>query len=588
MLVQLEQANLFLVPLDERREWYRYHHLFAEFLRAQARRQPQDLAILHQRAARWYEANGFRAEAIKHALASGDRAEAVRLIGLAAEDTLRHARFVTFAKWLDALPDNCVRADHQLAATMGWALMFRWELSAAKSYIEAAAQSLPADAPQAVRAKVIALEALLTLFRTSRRDDRRSSIEQAGEALDLIGDTNPLFRGMLLTNLGEAQRLNGNLESASTTFQEAVSQNRKVGNHVSAIIATSNLALLLHQQGRRREAADLCRETINQYKDTRGRPIPPTGVAYVLLATMHYEANELLRARRHLHVGLALNEQMALSTVTFMGRTLLAQIQQATGETQAALATIQETCQTITEENAERWTVLSAKAVEANLLLKQGNLTAVARWVQGMGMSPTDTPTYVRMSIYAAYARLLLAQDRPEEAQALLRRLERAAQNNGLHGSLVSIHALQAQAQQALGQNDRALTYLRRALLLAAPEDYHRSLLDEGPPLAEVLFKVQARLGEAVDPAFIKDLLAAFQAELAYAPAQPAPLVEPLTDREVEVLQLIVAGLSNREIAAELYLAMGTVKKHITNIYGKLGVQRRAQAIARTRELDLL
>jgi LuxR family maltose regulon positive regulatory protein len=303
---------------------------------------------------------------------------------------------------------------------------------------------------------------------------------------------------------------------------------------------------------------------------------------------MHYEANELLRARRHLHKGLALNEQMALSTVTFMGRTLLAQIQQARGETQAALATIQETCQPITEENAERWTVLSAKAVEADLLLKQGNLIAVTRWAQSMGMSPTDTPTYVRMSIYAAYARLLLAQDRPGEAQALLKRLERAAQNDGLHGSLVSIHALQAQAHQALGQNDQALTYLKRALLLAAPEDYCRSLLDEGPPLAELLFKVQARLGEAVDPVFVNNLLQAFKTELAYTPVQSSPLVEPLTDREVEVLQLIVAGLSNREIATELYLAMGTVKKHITNIYGKLGVKRRAQAIARARELNLL
>lgn len=588
MLTTLEQANLFLIPLDERREWYRYHHLFAEFLRVQARLQPQDLFPLHQRAAQWYEANGFRSEAIKHALAGGDRVEAVRLIGLAADDTLRHAQFVTFSRWLDALPDESVRADHQLAATMGWALLLRWELPAAESHIEAAAESLPADAPKSVRAKVIALEALLSLFRSNRRDYRTDAIREATDALELIGDTNPLFRGMLLTLLGESQRQNGDLESATATFQEAVSANQEIGNHVSAIIAVSNLALMLHQQGQRRAAADLCLDTISQYVDTRGHPIPAAAVAFILLATMHYEANDLVQARRHLRQGLALNEDMALSTVTFMGRTLLAQLQQAVGETQAGIATIQELCQPITDENARRWTVLTARAVEANLQLKLGNLGAVAHWAQSEGLSPMDKPSYVRIPVYLAYVRLLLAQNRPGEAQTLLARLERVAQRGHLGGILVTVHALQALAEQALGQKDRSLTFLRKALLLAAPERYYRSLLDEGPPLATLLFKEQAHLGQSVDPAFVRNLLKALQAELECTPAQPSPLVEPLTGRELEVLQLIVAGHSNREIAAELYLAMGTVKKHITNIYGKLGAQRRAQAIARARELDLL
>jgi LuxR family maltose regulon positive regulatory protein len=587
-LAQLEQANLFLVPLDEWREWYRYHHLFADFLRVQAKLQPQALAALHQKAARWYEANGFMTEAIKHALAGGDMVDAARLIGLVAVDTLRHARFATFFKWLDALPDEFVRADADLATTKGYALLQAGDLAAAESYVQAAAKSLPVDAPQPARAKVIALQAQLPLFRGSRHDDRIDAIQQAREALELIGDTNPLFRGTLLTHLGETQRAHGDLKSAAHTFREAVNLNRGIGNHVMAIIAMSNLALMLHQQGRRREAAALCQEVISQHVDTRGRPIAPAGVAHILLATMHYEANDLAQAHHHLHKGLALNEHMVLFTVTLMGKTLLAQLQQATGETQAGLATIRETCQPITEENARRWSVLAARATEANLLLKQGNLTAVAHWAHSAGLSPTDTPSYVRMPMHLAYARLLLAQNRPEEAQTLLTRLERAAQNERLHGTLITIHALQALTQQALGEEDRALTCLRRALLLAAPENYYRSLLDEGLPLAVLLFKVQAHLGESVDPVFVRNLLEAFRAELEHAPAQPALLVEPLTERELEVLQLIVDGLSNREIAAELYLAIGTVKKHITNIYGKLGVQRRAQAIARTRELALL
>lgn len=593
VLAQLERANLFLVPLDEQREWYRYHHLFADFLRAQAKMQLRSFTALHQKAARWYENNGFRTEAIKHTLAAGDTVDAARLIALAAKDTLRHARFVTFFNWIEKLPEELVWTDCDLTTTMGWALTLKGEVAAAESYAKAAARCLPVDAPTSARAKVISLQAFLTLLHGGRQCDREDAIRQAKEALELIGDTNPLFRGMLLSLLGESQRVHGNLESATRTLREAVTLNQQVGNHIMAIIAISNLAVLLHQQGQRREAAALCQQTIARYVDARGRSMLPAGVAYILLATMHYEANELSLARHCLHKGLKLNRYMALLTVTLMGKTLLARLQQAMGETQAALATIQETCRAITKENTWRMSALSAMAVEAGLQLKYGHVAIVAHWAERNHLTPTDTPSYSRESLHLAYVRLLLAQNRPQEACTLLAKLEHLAQEDGRHGSLVTIHALQALAQQALGQKDRALTYLRKALHLAAPGDYYRSLLDEGPLLAGLLFQVRGRLGETLDHTFVHRLLKAFQAELVHTPSHPltsgpSALVEPLTKREREVLQLIIAGLSNQEIAAELYLAMGTVKKHITNIYGKLGVRRRAQAIARAKELGLL
>jgi LuxR family maltose regulon positive regulatory protein len=591
MLTQLEQANLFLVPLDERREWYRFHHLFADFLRVQAKMQPQDLAVLHQKAAQWYEANRFMAEAIKHALAAGDTVDAARMITLAAEDTLRHARFVTFFKWLDALPDEFVRADYDVATTKGCALMLAGDLAAAESLAQTAAHSLPADAPPSTRAKVVCLQALLALTYRGRENDHKGAIRQAVEALQLIGNTNPLFRVMLLTHLGESQRLDGDLASAVHTLREAVDLNRRIDNHIMAVIAVSNLAALLFQQGRRREAATLCQQTIDRYVDAHGRPVPPAGVAYVLLAAMHYEANELEQTHHCSLKGLQLYEHMALIAVTWMGKTLLAQLQQAMGETQATLTTIRETCQSITKEIAWRRSALSAKAVEVGLQLKQGDVAAVARWADTMHLSQTDAISYPREPLHLVYVRLLLAQNHPSKAQTLLARLERAAREEGRYGNLIAIHALQALAQQAMGQEDQARGFLREALRLAAPQDYYRSLLDEGPPLARLLFKMRNRLSETIDAAFVDDLVAAFQTELEYPhplSRTSRPLVEPPTEREQDVLALIVAGLSNREIATELVLAMGTVKKHITNIYGKLGVQRRAQAIARARELDLL
>jgi LuxR family maltose regulon positive regulatory protein len=588
MLTRLEQANLFLVPLDDRREWYRYHHLFADFLRVQAGIAPQDLAVLHQKAAQWYEANGFTAEAIKHALAAGDRARAARLIALSAEDMLRHARLTTFFKWLEALPDEFVRANAELAATVGWALVLRGDLTAAKSYAEAAARSLPVDASQSARAQVVSLQALLALLYGARQNDRAAAIPQARRALKLIGDTNPFFHGMLLSVLGESQRAHGDLESATRTFREAVTLNQQVGNDIMAIVAIANLAILSYERGRRRDAVALCQDIIAQYVYSRGCPTPPAGIAQVILAMMHYEANELALAHRSVLQGLKSNEQTALIAMIFMGKALLSQIQQAMGQTQAALATICKLCQAITPENAWRMSVQPAMAIKAELQLKQGDVAAVVRWADAANLSPANTPSYLDERHYLVYVRLLLAQNHPQDAHTLAAKLERLAQRDGRLRSLITIHALQALTQQALGQEDQSLVYLRRALFLAAPERYYRSLLDEGVPFAALLFKAQARLGESVDPVFVKNLLEAFQAELEHAPAQPALLVEPLTERELEVFRHIVAGLSNREIAAELFLAMGTVKKHITNIYGKLGVQRRAQAIARARELDLL
>jgi LuxR family maltose regulon positive regulatory protein len=588
ILTGLEQANLFLIPLDERREWYRYHHLFAEFLNAQANLPPQELAALHRKAARWYEANGFGDAAIKHALEAGDMVDAARLIALSADDVLRHARFTTFFRWLDALPDEYIRANPELAATVGWALALSGDPMAAESYARAAAESLTFDSPQSAQAQVASLQAVLALLGGARHKDRTAAIEETSEVLELIGDANPFFRGMLLSVLGESQRAHGDLETASRTLHKAVFLNQQAGNDTMAIVAIGNLAILSYERGRRREAMTLCQETIDRYVDIRGCPTPPAGIAHVILAMMHYEANELALAHRHVLQGLKANEQTALIAMTFMGRALLARIQQAMGQTESARTTIDKLCQAITPENAWRMSAQSAMAVRAELHLKQGDLTAVERWADAANLSPADNPSYFWEPHYLVYVRLLLVRNQPLDALKLATKLERLAQQDGRPGSLVTIHALQALAHQGLGNDDQVLVRLRRALILAAPERYLRSLLDEGPSLAALLSKAQALLGESVGLSFVRSLRAAFQAELSYTPAQPSPLIEPLTERELEVLSLIVAGHSNREIAAELYLAMGTVKKHISNIYGKMGVQRRAQAIARARELDLL
>ena len=212
-----------------------------------------------------------------------------------------------------------------------------------------------------------------------------------------------------------------------------------------------------------------------------------------------------------------------------------------------------------------------------------GNVEAAARWAEGAGLSPTDTPVFVREAEYLTYARLLLAQPRPDDARTLLASLERYARNSGLHGTLITVCVLQAQAEQALGQRAQALACLGEAVRLAAPEGYRRAFLDGGPAVRALLPGVRH-----VAPAFVDDLLGVVPEPGRSRPAAAQPLIEPLSDRELEVLKLVAEGLSNSEIADKLFISTGTVKTHVHNILGKLGVDGRPRAIARAGELGLI
>ena len=585
MLDYLEQANLFITPLDNQQQWYRYHQLFADSLRIQNK--PHQLSSLHLKATRWLEDNGLLAEAVKHAIATGDVAEAGRTIWLATVyHLLNHGEVYTMIGWSDALPDDFVRANYRLAIQKGWVLFLTGQVEAAEACAELAQKNLPPNATPTSRSRLLGLRAYLALV----HNDINRSIELSKEALSTISTADPTLRSVILVNLAFLQWMVGDIAAATKNCRDAVQLGQAGGKNLAAMWAQATLAQLLHVQGRRREAAALCRQAIEQYVDEIGKPLPIAGSAHVVLGIMYYEANELVKARQHLLRGLEFCQQLAVEYVTVIGKITLAKLQQATGEEEAALVTIQEARQAASRLDILR-TVARAAAAEASLHLKQGNIAAAKSWADEANLSPADIPEPLREPEYFVYVRLLLAQNRPQDALNLLTNLARSAEEGARYGSLIAIQILQSLAQQALGHEDEALHHLEQAMRLAEPEGYVRIFVDEGTPMNRLLYKATER---GIAPDYAGKLLAAFpEAELAPV-GQPRrqilkpKMLEPLSMREIEVLQCIAEGLSNDEIAQRLSISLSTVKSHTLKIYGKLDVNSRTQAVAKAGALGIL
>jgi LuxR family maltose regulon positive regulatory protein len=580
VLLGLDRGNLFLVRLDESRQWYRYHRLFRDLLRTQG--QPVERVPLHLSAARWYAQHGFLDEAMNHALAAEDWDEAERLAEPAAAFAINQGRYATVGRWLDAMPEERLRVSSGLATLKGWALLSVGQFDAAETWATLAEDLLTADALPVSRALLTCLQTYVAYAKL----DIPRVIELAHQTLALLEEGDPYgLRGAALANLASVHMVMGELPAATQTFRQMARLGQEGGHLISLVGAWSSLALLLHLQLEPREALTLCRQAIERAMGPRGKPLPLAGQAHIVLGTIAYERNELETAREHLVQGVALARQAGPSSGVVQAAFTLAWIQALAGEREAALTTASGTSQAASQFNLPLIDAYVA-ACEADLSLRLGDVQAAGSWVETAGLSPADTPQFAREGEYFTLARLLLAQDRPAEAHALLANLEAFAQARGLRRSLLTVYILRARAERGLGQEAEALAALETALDLAAPAGYVRAFLDDGAAVQDLIPGVRPAA-----PAFVDLVLAAFPGEQpAPRPAVPpsSALVEPLSQRELEVLGLVARGLTNREIAERLFITVGTVKTHVHNIYGKMGVRGRTQAAARARELGLL
>jgi LuxR family maltose regulon positive regulatory protein len=611
-LDHLESANLFLLPLDSERCWYRYHRLFADLLHRRLFKHvgAGGVTSLHQRASVWYEGQGLLPEAIDHALYAKEYPRAATLIEQAAEPALMRSEVATFLGWVERLPKALQRERPTLCLLHAWALLLGGRsLDAVESQLqEAGAGSglLPGQA------------APLHAFVAACQGRIPRAVELSRQALAQLPEDEHLLRGIATWNLGVSYLLSGHIEAASRSLEQAAQASQRAGNLMVAVMALCTLAELRAALTELPRARDLYARALDLATVEGGKPLPIAGLALIGLGELHREWNDLGGAARYLEDGIERIQKWGELGATD-GYLALARLRQAQGDPGGAREAMHQARQLTAASVAVRFADSVLDAYQARLWIAQGNLAAARRWVEerAIGEEPVpDLPSepadgalpfdyHVRKHEHLVWVRLLILQDRPAEALAALEPWLAAMEQRGGPASarLIELQLLRSLALQALGELEPALEALARALSLAEPGGYVRLFLDEGEPMVRLLRTASAH---HTSPAYVHRLLSACEAVpdgarqkvdslpsssvvRPLSPTRPSsPLIEPLTEREAEVLQLLATHLTSTEIAERLYISPHTARYHIKNIYGKLGVHRRTEAVERARELELL
>ncbi len=607
ILEQLEQANLFLIPLDEERLWYRYHQLFAEALRHRLQRKyPSLVPELHRRAGIWYEQQGLIYDAVHHALTSADFALAARLVEQAFNGLVRRGEIATLQRWTAMLPDELIRSSIELSVLQGWLLFIGGKHNEALLCLENIERTfgitpvssetdkhltLTSGKEAEIKGRIAAIRASIAVT----QGDIPRTIALSRLALEFLPKEN-ISRAYAAWYLGRAYWLSGDVRAASRALAEASSISWEVNHLYAVFLVTHDLAHVQKLQGQLHVANQTYLRAIQQAQE-RGADLPAAGPAYVGRGNIEYEWNHLDAATALLQEGIKRCERAGNGRVILQAHMTLAFIKQAQGDSDGANAIMQRVVERASRQHISEHRHSQVEASSAWLSLMQGDETAVLHWLQHCDLD--QKITHLREREYLTLVRVLIMQHRLDEAKQWLANLLQLAELQGRTGSMIELFMLQAKALYASGEMNQAIELLSQALSLAEPEGYVRLFVDEGTPIAHLLRQISRRTssGHSDSTYYREHLLTLFATTheedvpfLAPSVATPGtnPLYEPLSDRELDVLHLIIAGYSNREIAERLVIAVSTVKWYVNIIYGKLQVESRTKAIVRARELNIM
>jgi LuxR family maltose regulon positive regulatory protein len=613
ILEMLENANLFIVPLDEQRYWYRYHHLFAGLLRNRLNQlQPEKVPILHRKASEWYQNNGFTEQAIEHSLSAEDFDRAAVLVEQAWPEMHRSYQSVTWLRWAKEIPDELVRARPVLSTGYGWSLIDTGDMEGADLHLQDAERWFDTRAPMNEQSEVApvrqvdldqaALRSLSASIANARAylaqayGDVAATEKYAQQALDLLHENEYFERGLSAILAGFAYWASGDLEAAQRAITDAISMMQILGKIPFIISFTSYLADIMIAQGRLNGTKKLFLRLLDLAAERSESELPEMAVVHLGLSELYFEQDNLQSAKWHLQKSEELGELPAFPPWYRHWILMQVRIRENEGDLEKVTQILNEA-----ESRYYRHPIPDVRplpALFARALLVEGKLNEAMHWVRERGLSVDDDLSYLREFEHLTLVRVFIAQYKNKyddglinDAIGFLERLLKAAEEGGRVGSVIEILVLQALAHDAQGDIPSALVSIERALDLAEPEGYIRIFVDEGPSMAHVLYEALSR---GIAPDYVRRLLAAFpddkpdQAETSQTQTTQSGLIEPLSEREIEVLNLIASGLTNQAVAGRLYLSLNTVKVHTRNIYGKLGVNNRTGAVARAKALGIL
>lgn len=588
VLETLDRMNMFIIPLDGSRCWYRYHHLFADMLRLRLERQfPQQIPALHRRASEWYEANNDPAEAIRHALNAKDEARAAALIEGNGCSLILSGESYTLLNWV-AMVDAYTRTHPWLAILKAWALA----LTNSPGPVEAAlqtAENLIADAELTDEVRIVRGSiATIRAFLANQQGEPVQAEEHARLALKTLpeGDSfSCTLRSVATAVYGDASLINGSLENARLAYVEAVRMAQASHNVYTAIIAQTDLADVLAAQGKLHQAAGIYREILQAAVRPNRQILPFADRALAGLSEITYEWNDLEAATGYTRQLINLCEQWENPTLQAEGHHMLARLEFAQDHQQDALAELFAAERLASDPRLAERQRRHLRLGLAQVCADHGNLSRVEEHLRlalpaaGRDIRDEQEPgKLLRL-------RLLLANGQHDAALELSDRLLLQAELDGRIGRVIEILVLQAIAFQGKKELAQAQGALDQALALAQPEGFTRVFLDQGAPLARLIYQLSVR---GTEHSYASTLLPAFKIEPVESPHPAQNLIEPLTAREIEVLKLIETGCGNQDVAAKLFISIPTVKRHVSNIYAKLGAKNRTQAVSMGRELGLL
>jgi LuxR family maltose regulon positive regulatory protein len=599
-LEYLERSNLFVVSLDDERRWYRYHHLFTDLLKSTLRQRSSadEIRELHRRASRWYQNEGSLEEAMIHAMAAQDFERAASMIEENIARMLSRSEAPVLLGWIQKLPERIVRGRPWIDVYRATTLALSGRLEETESLLEEVETRIEPSAPRA--SELLGHIAAIRAFTANLRGDAARVIEMAALTEQYLPEENLNARGMVTYALADTYFASDDMDGASRASLDMLAVGEKAGRLLMAVPALGDLAAVDKVQGHlyRAEARyDRARLWMVERNGLDSRVRCPYEVG---LADLKREWNQLGAAHEHAVTGIEYCQRFGVNSLLVSGYVTLMRILQAQGDVEGALDALRSAEQAEHVHHVRLATRIELRFSRVVQWLAMGDVEVASHWAEMCdGGSELEQMTL---------ARLRLAQGRAPEAQRLLDRQRALAEEGGRTGRLIEILALLALALEAQGRPEEADATLSQALSLARPEGYVRVFLEMGEPLRELLERSATRGTAAgtehaavtrVEADYARQLLDAFQQEreahrgrvtgrISAPPSPTEALVDPLTERELEVLHLLAEGLSNKEIASRLVVAPSTVKQHLKNIYGKLDVHSRTQAVARGRELALL